>query len=57
MHSNFLITLYYSENLRAVRAIVNNWIGESLLISRAKDLVPYLVRNNQYQTLATNVKY
>ena len=51
--------LYYSENLPAVRTIVNNWTGEGLLVSRAKeainenDLVRDLVRINQYRTLAT----
>ena len=29
--------LYYSENLPAVRAIVNNWTSADLLVSRAKD--------------------
>ena len=54
--------LYYSENLPCVRTIVNNWAGEGLLVSRAKEainvngLVPDLVRNNQYWTLATNVE-
>ena len=50
--------LYYSENLPAVRTIVNNWISAGLLVSRAKnainveDLVPDLVKLNQYRTLA-----
>ena len=41
--------LYYSENLPAVRTIVNNWTSAGLLVSRAKDaiyvedLVPNLV--------------
>ena len=41
--------LYYSENLPAVRTIVNNWTSAGLLVSRAKDainvedLVPDLV--------------
>ena len=54
--------LYYSENLRAVRTIVNNWTGEGFLVRRAKEainvdgLVPDLVRINQYRTLATNVE-
>ena len=42
--------LYYSENLLAVRTIVNNWTSAGLLVSRAKDainvedLVPDLVK-------------
>ena len=50
--------LYCSENLPAVRTIVNNWISAGLLVSRAKnainveDLVPDLVKLNQYRTLA-----
>ena len=42
--------LYYSENLPAVRTIVNNWTSAGLLVSRAKhainveDLVPDLVK-------------
>ena len=46
--------LYYSENLPAIRAIVNNWTIAGLLVSRAKDtinvedLVPDLVKINQY---------
>ena len=53
--------LNYSENLPAVCIIANNWIGEGLLVSRAKEainvdgLVPDLVRINQYRTVATNV--
>ena len=41
--------LYYSENLPAVRTIVNNWTSAGLLVRRAKDainveaLVPDLV--------------
>ena len=31
--------LYYSKNLPAVRTIVNNWTGEGLLISRAKEAI------------------
>ena len=44
--------LYYSENLPAVRTIVNNWTSAGLLVSRAKDainvkdLVPDLVKIN-----------
>ena len=54
--------LYYSENLIAVRTVVNNWTSASLLVSRAKDainvedLVPDLVKINQYRTLAANVE-
>ena len=53
--------LYYSEDLPAVRTIVNNWTSAGLLVSRAKDainvedLVPNLVKINQYRTLAVNV--
>ena len=52
--------LYYSENLPAVRTIVNNWTSAGLLVSRAKDaingegLVSNLVNINQYRTLAAN---
>ena len=55
--------LYYSENLPAVRTIVNNWTSAGLLVSRAKDainvedLVGDLVKINQYRTLATNVEF
>ena len=55
--------LYYSENLPAVRTIVNNWTSAGLLVSRAKDainvedLVPDLVKINQYRTLAGNVEF
>ena len=55
--------LYYSENLPAVRTIVNNWTSAGLLVSRAKDainmknLVPDLVKINQYRTLAVNVAF
>ena len=55
--------LYYSENLPAVRTIVNNWASAGLLVSRAKDainvedLVPDLVKINQYRTLAANVEF
>ena len=55
--------LYYSENLPAVRIIVNNWTNAGLLVSRAKDainvddLLPDLVKINQYRTLATNVEF
>ena len=54
--------LCYSENLPAVRTFVNNWTGEGLLVSGAKEainvdgLVPNLVRINQYRTLATNLE-
>ena len=56
-------TLYYSENLPAVRTIVNNWTSAGLLVSRTKDainvenLVPDLVKTNQYRTLAANVEF
>ena len=55
--------LYYSKNLPAVRTIVNNWTSAGLLVSRAKDatnvadLVPDLVKINQYRTLAANVEF
>ena len=55
--------LYYSENLPAVRTIVNNWTSASLLVSRAKDalnvedLVPDFVKINQKRTLAANVEF
>ena len=55
--------LYYSENLLAVRIIVNNWTSAGLLVSRAKDainvegLVSDLVKINQCRTLATNVEF
>ena len=54
---------YYSENLPAVRTIVNNWTSAGLLVSRAKDavnvegLVSDLVKINQYRTLAANVEF
>ena len=54
--------LYYSENLPAVCTIVNNWTSGGILVSRAKDavnvddLVPNLVRINQYRILAANVE-
>ena len=47
--------LYYSENLPAVRTIVNNWISAGLLVNRAKDainvenLVLDLLKINQYR--------
>ena len=56
-------TLYYSENLPAVRTIVNNWTSAGLLVNRAKDainvegLVSDLVKINQYRTLAANVEF
>ena len=56
-------TLYYSESLPAVRTIVNNWTSAGLLVSKAKDtinvkdLVPDLVKINQYRTLAANVEF
>ena len=55
--------LYYSEGLPAVRTIVNNWTSAGLLVSRAKDainvedLMPDLVKINQYWTLAANVEF
>ena len=55
--------LYYSENLPAVRTVVNNWTSADLLVSRAKDainvedLVPDSVKINQYRTLAANVEF
>ena len=57
------VALYYSENLPAVRTIVNNWTSAGLLVSRAKDainvegLVSDLVKINQYRTLAANVEF
>ena len=53
----FRAALYYSENLPAVRTIVNNWTSAGFLVSKAKDainvedLVPDLVKINQYLTL------
>ena len=55
--------LYYSENLPAVRTIVNNWTSAGLLVSTAKDainvegLVSDLVKINQNRTLAANVEF
>ena len=55
--------LHYNENLPAVCTIVNNWTSAGLLVSRAKDainvedLVPDLVKINQYRTLAANVEF
>ena len=55
--------LYYSENLPAVRIIVNNWTSAGHLVNRAKDainvedLVPDLVKINQYRTPAANVQF
>ena len=55
--------LYYSENLPAVRTIVNNWTNAGLLVSRAKgaikveDLVLALVKINRYRNLAANVEF
>ena len=54
--------LYYSENLPAVRTIVNNWTSGGLSVSRAKDavnvddLMPDLVCINQYRIPAANVE-
>ena len=59
----FRAALYYSENFPAVSTIVNNWTNAGLLVSRAKDVmnvedvVPDLVKINQYQTLAANVEF
>ena len=55
--------LYCSENLPAVRTIVNNWTSAGRLVSRANDainvegLVSDLVKINQYRTLAANVEF
>ena len=55
--------LYYSENLPAVGIIVNNFASADLFVSREKDainvedLVPDLVKINQYPTLAANVEF
>ena len=57
------IALYCSENLPAALTIVNNWTSADLLVSRAKDainvedLVPDLVKINQYRTLEANVEF
>ena len=56
-------TLYYSENFLAVRTIINNCTSAGLLLNRAKDavnvedLVPNLVKINQYGTLAANAEF
>ena len=56
-------TLCISENLPAVRTIVNIWISAGLLVSRAKDainvedLVPDLVKINHYRTFTANVEF
>ena len=55
--------LYYNENFKAVCTFVSNWTSASHLVSRAKDainvedLVPDLVKINQYRTLAANVEF
>ena len=55
--------LYYSENLPAFCTIVNNWTSAGLLVSRAidalnvEDLVPDLVKINQYRTQPANVEF
>ena len=55
--------LYYSENLPAVRTIVNNCTSAGLLVSKAKDainvedLVPDMVKINQYRTLVANLEF
>ena len=57
------VAIYFSENLPAVRTIVNNWTSTDLLVGRAKDainvedLVPDLVKMNQFRTLAANVEF
>ena len=57
------VVLYYSENLPAVCTIVNNWTSAGLLVGRAKgavnveDLLPDLVKINQYRTLAAKVEF
>ena len=54
--------VYYSENLPTVCTIVNNWTGEGLLVSQAKEainvdgLMPDLDRINQNRILATIVE-
>ena len=55
--------MYNSENLPVFHSIVNNWTSACLLVSRAKDainvedLVPDVVKINQYRTLAANVEF
>ena len=55
--------LYCSESLPTVCTIVNNWTSAGPIVSRAKDaineedLVPDLVKINQYRTLAANVEF
>ena len=55
--------LYFSENLPAVCIIVSNWTSAGLIVSRAKDainvedLVPDMVKINQYRILAANVEF
>ena len=54
--------LYYSENLPAVRTIVNNWTSAGLLVSRAKDAQggrfgAGLGYNKSILTLAANVEF
>ena len=54
--------LYYSENLPAVRIIVNNRTSAGLLVSRARRYQcrrfgADLVKINQYRTLAANVEF
>ena len=54
---------YYIENLPVVCAIVNKWASANLLVSSAKeainveDLVPDLVKINQYRILAAYVEF
>ena len=55
--------LYYNENFSSLRIIDNSWTSAGLIISRAKnainveDLVPDLVKIDQYRTLAANVEF
>ena len=55
--------LYHTENFPTVCTIVNTWTSAGLLVSRAedainvKDLVPDLVKINQYRTAAANVEF
>ena len=59
----FRAALYYNENLPYVRTIANNRTSAGMLVSRAKDainvkdLVPDLVKINQYRTLSAYVEF
>ena len=59
----FRAALCYIENLPTVRTIVNNWTSAGFLVSEVKDainvedLVPDLVKINEYQTLAVKVEF